>query len=305
MAVNNNAGAVLLALAALAGGREVIVSRGQLVEIGGSFRIPEVLEQSGARLVEVGTTNRTRTADYERALGPSTGAILRVHQSNFRAVGFAEEPGIGELCRLGRAADVAVVDDLGSGALEPIGDEPPLRASVEAGVTLACCSADKLLGGPQAGILAGEQGAVESCRAHPLARALRLDKLQIAALEATLRLHRDKGEAAIPALAMLTTPEEQLTARASRMAEAIGAAARTGRSSSRPGGGSLPLVALEGPACLVDPGRLGADRLASRLRRADPPVVARIEGGSLVLDPRTMTDAEAELAAEAVRRALG
>jgi L-seryl-tRNA(Ser) seleniumtransferase len=305
IAVNNNAAAVLLALAALASGREVIVSRGQLVEIGGSFRIPEILEQSGARLVEVGTTNRTRLADYEAALGPETGAILRVHQSNFRTVGFTEQPGIAELCGLAASAGIAVIDDLGSGALEPIADEPTLRTSVEAGATLTCCSADKLLGGPQAGIIAGTDGAVERCGSHPLARALRLDKLQIAALEATLRLHRDRGEAAIPALAMLAAPEEELAARATRIANPVGGAARVARSSSLAGGGSLPLLALEGPVCVVDPGKLGAEELATRLRRGDPPVVVRIVEDTVVLDPRTMTDAEADASAAAVRRALG
>src|SRR3954447_8241568 len=196
LAVNNNAAAVLLALAAVAAGREVVIGRGQLVEIGGSFRIPEILEQSGARLVEVGTTNRTRAADYEAAIGPETAAIMRVHQSNFRTVGFVAEAGLEELRELADANGLALIDDLGSGALEAIEDEPTVRASLEAGADLVCWSADKLLGGPQAGVLAGRAAAVEFCRAHPLARALRLDKLQVAALEATLRLYRDAGPTA-------------------------------------------------------------------------------------------------------------
>src|SRR3712207_2119885 len=195
MAVNNCASAVLLATAALAAEKEVVVSRGQLVEIGGSFRVPDVVAQSGARLVEVGTTNRTRLADYERALGPETGTILRAHQSNFRTVGFVEEAGVEELCELG----VPVIDDLGSGALAEgvpeLADEPPVRRSVEAGCAVVCFSGDKLLGGPQAGLMVGRREAIERCRRHPLARALRVDKLSLAALEATLRLYRDPERA--------------------------------------------------------------------------------------------------------------
>ena len=305
LAVNNNAAAVLLALAATAAGREVIVSRGQLIEIGGSFRIPEILAQSGASLVEVGTTNRTRIEDYEKAVGPQTAALMRVHQSNFRTVGFTEEVELEELCALARARGLIVIDDLGSGALEPLGDEPTVRASIEAGADLVCCSADKLLGGPQAGIVAGSAEAIARCRSHPLARALRLDKLQLAALEATLRLYRDRGRESIPALAMLATPEETLRARAQRMAAIVGGAARVGRSESRPGGGSLPLTLLEGPACVIDPSPIGADELARRLRASEPvPVLARIERGTVVLDPRTMSDEEAAQAADAVHRAL-
>ena len=184
LAVNNGAGAALLAAAALAGpGREVIVSRGQLVEIGGGFRVPDVIAQAGARLVEVGTTNRTRLADYERALTPDTGAILRVHQSNFRQLGFVEDVAIEALCELGPP----VIDDAGSGALAPLYDEPHVRRSIAAGAALVCFSGDKLLGGPQAGLLVGTDTAVEAARRHPLARALRIDKLSLAALEATLR----------------------------------------------------------------------------------------------------------------------
>ena len=305
LAVNNNAAAVLLALAATAAGREVIVSRGQLVEIGGSFRIPDVVAQSGARLVEVGTTNRTRASDYEGAIGPDTGALLRVHQSNFRTVGFTEEVGIEELCGIARAHGVAVIDDLGSGALDALGDEPTVRSSVQAGADLVCCSGDKLLGGPQAGILAGSGAAVERCRTHPLARAVRLDKLQLAALEATLRLYRDRGPEALPARAMLAADEEELRARATRLADAIGDAARVGRSTAMAGGGSLPLMQLEGPVCALDAAEVGADEVVRRLRAAEPvPVIARIEDGRVVLDPRTMSDEDAERAAEAAREVL-
>lgn len=303
IAVNNNAAAVLLALAATASGREVIVSRGELIEIGGSFRIPEILAQSGARLVEVGTTNRTRLADYESAAGPDTAAILRVHQSNFRTVGFVETAPTSQLAGLAAERGIALVDDLGSGAVEPIGDEPPLRSAIADGATLVCASADKLLGGPQAGIIAGRREAVAACRAHPLARALRLDKLQIAALEATLRVHREGGE--IPALSMLRADEGELEARAAAIADAIGEGATVERAAARPGGGTLPLVELEGPVCMVDPGTFGADALAARLRDASPPVIGRIAEGRLILDPRCLDDDEARLCGGLVGEALG
>jgi L-seryl-tRNA(Ser) seleniumtransferase len=305
LAVNNNAAAVMLSLAALAGDGEVLVSRGELIEIGGSFRIPEILAHSGATLVEVGTTNRTRLADYAAAIGERTTAILRVHQSNFRIVGFTEQPRADELAALARERGIAMVDDLGSGALEEVHDEPTVRAAVAARADLVCCSGDKLLGGPQAGILFGRAEAVERCRRHPLARAMRLDKLQIAALEASLRLHRDEGRAALPALAMIEAPEEELRARAEAMVATIGEGAGVSRESGAPGGGSLADVTLDGPVCTVDPGEDGADVLLDRLREVDPPVVARIVRGRVVLDPRTMSDAEAGEAAAAVREARG
>jgi L-seryl-tRNA(Ser) seleniumtransferase len=305
LAVNNNAAAVMLALAALGGDGEVLVSRGELVEIGGSFRIPDILAHSGATLVEVGTTNRTRLADYAAAIGQRTTAILRVHQSNFRIVGFTEQPEAGELAALAHESEIAMVDDLGSGALDEIHDEPTVRAAVAAGADLVCCSGDKLLGGPQAGILFGPTEAVERCRRHPLARALRLDKLQLAALEATLRLHRDKGPAALPALAMIEAPKQALRLRAETMVAAIGRSAAVGRGSGTPGGGSLAEVALEGPVCWVDPGEAGPDALLARLRENEPPVIARIVDDQVVLDPRTMSDEETTLAAVAVRAALG
>ena len=313
MAVNNCAGAVLLACAALAGGREIAVSRGQLVEIGGSFRIPEVAEQSGARLVEVGTTNRTRISDYERALGPETGAVLRAHPSNFRTLGFVEEVGIEELCALAGARGVPVIDDVGSGVLAEgipeLADEPPVRRSVAAGAALVCFSGDKLLGGPQAGLIAGTADAVAACRAHPLARALRIDKLSLAALAATLRLYLDPARAAreIPVLRMLSAVEPELEARAQRMRdrlEAGGVAAEVLRAAAKVGGGALPLLELEGPACKVDPAPHTLDELSRRLRTRTPPVVGRALDGSLVLDPRTLTDDEARAVARAVRAAV-
>jgi L-seryl-tRNA(Ser) seleniumtransferase len=310
IAVNNCASAVLLAAAALAGRRELVVSRGQLVEIGGSFRIPDVVSQSGARLVEVGTTNRTRLADYERAIGPETGAVMRAHQSNFRTVGFVEEVEIEELCAAAARVGVPVIDDVGSGALAerlPVrADVPAGRRSVAAGCAVTCFSGDKLLGGPQAGLMVGAAATIERCRSHPLARAVRIDKLSLAALEATLRLYLDPPRALreVPVLRMLAAGEEELRARAERISTAVGEAARVIVASAKVGGGALPLLELEGPVCAVDPGAVGLDELARRLRAADPPVVARAREGWLLLDPRTLDDAEAELAAAAVVAAL-
>ena len=300
LVVNNCAGAVLLAAAALAGpGREVVVSRGQLVEIGGGFRVPEVIAQAGARLVEVGTTNRTRRADYEEALGSQTGAILRAHPSNFRLLGFVQEVEIEELCELG----VPVIDDIGSGVLadgiETLREEPGVRRSVRAGAALVCFSGDKLLGGPQAGLMVGRADAVEAARRHPLARALRLDKLGFAALEATLQLYRDPERVRheIPVLAMLTADEGTLRARAERLAAAIGPAATVVPAVARVGGGALPLLELPGPAVAV-PG--APEPLAARLRAGDPPVIGRIEDDRLLLDPRTLSDDELPLIARAL-----
>jgi L-seryl-tRNA(Ser) seleniumtransferase len=301
--VNNGAGAVLLAAAALAGpGRAIVVARGQLVEIGGGFRIPEVIAQSGARLVEVGTTNRTRLADYERALTAhdDVGAIMRVHQSNFRTVGFVEEVPVEALCELG----VPVVDDIGSGwfgGREAV-EEPLITTSVAAGAALVCCSGDKLLGGPQAGLIVGRRETVALARRHPLARALRIDKLSLAALEATLRLYRDPERAfrEIPVLAMLGARPETLGARARQIADAIGEGASVVTASAKVGGGALPLLELEGPAVALDG---EPEALAAALRANDPPVIARIHDGRVLLDPRTLTDDEVPLVVSAVRGA--
>jgi len=302
--VNNCAAAVLLACAALAAGREVVVSRGQLIEIGGGFRIPEILELAGTRLVEVGTTNRTRRADYEAALaagGERVGAILRAHPSNFRTVGFVAEVEIEELCDLG----AAVIDDVGSGVLtddlELLAGEPPVRRSVRAGAALTAFSGDKLLGGPQAGVLVGTHAAVEACRRHPLARAVRIDKLSLAALEATLALHRDPAAArrALPVLAMLEADDATLSRRAHELAAATGG--EVVASTARVGGGALPLLELPGPAVAIDPGPAGATAFAAALRAGDPAVVGRLHDGRLLLDPRTLTDEEGREVARAVR----
>ena len=305
LAVNNCAAATLLAAAALAGGRDLVVSRGQAIEIGGAFRIPDVIAQAGARMVEVGTTNRTRLADYAAVLGDDTGAILRAHPSNFRTVGFVEAVEIEALCSLG----VPVIDDVGSGVLaddlEALADEPPVRRSVRAGAAVVCFSGDKLLGGPQAGLMVGERDAIAACRRHPLARAVRIDKLSLAALEATLRVYRDPAHArrAIPVLAMLDIDPSTLDARARRLADATGGTVVA--ATARAGGGALPLLELHGPAVALDPGPAGADAFAAALRAGDPPLVGRIQDGRLLLDPRTLTDEEADAAARVVLAARG
>jgi L-seryl-tRNA(Ser) seleniumtransferase len=293
IAVNNNAAAVMLTLAALAGGREVPISRGELIEIGDGFRIPEVLAQSGARLVEVGSTNRTRIGDYARALGPDTGAVLRVHQSNFRMVGFTEAPSLHELCALAAEHGVPVIDDLGSGQLidlPDLADEPTARSSVEAGATVVCFSGDKLLGGPQAGVIVGATEAVARVRRHPLARAVRIDKLSLAALEATLELYRDPARALreVPVLRAVAEPAAAVRERAERLAARLGGDVVA--TTARVGGGAVPLLEIESFACALD----GGDQLAAALRSADPPVVARVQEGRVLLDCRTLTDEECQ-----------
>lgn len=293
LVVNNNAAAVLLALAALAEGREVLVSRGELIEIGDGFRIPDVLARSGATLVEVGTTNRTRSADYERAIGERTALLLRVHQSNFRMIGFTEQPRTRELARLAELHGLPLVEDLGSGALVETGDEPTARASLEAGAHVVTFSGDKLLGGPQAGIVAGRSDLVERMRRHPLQRALRADKLTLAALEGTLALYR-AGSRELPVLRMLDEPAEAVRARAERLAELAGGTVE--ETVARSGGGALPLAELESYACALPLA------LAEPLRLGEPPVVGIVRDGRLLLDCRTLADAEVEEVAEAVAR---
>ncbi|HEX5798646.1 MAG TPA: L-seryl-tRNA(Sec) selenium transferase [Gaiellaceae bacterium] len=294
LVVNNNAAAVLLALAALGEGREVLVSRGELIEIGDGFRIPEVLARSGARLVEVGTTNRTRAADYEHAIGPDTALLLRVHQSNFRVVGFSEQPRVAELAAVAARHGLPLVDDLGSGALMDVEGEPTPAASLAAGADLVCFSGDKLLGGPQAGVVAGRAELVERLRRHPLQRALRADKLSLAALEGTLALYLDRPHE-IPVLRMLREPADAVRARAERLADAVGGAVEA--TVARVGGGALPLAELPSFACAVE------EELASALRAGEPPVVAVVRDGHTLLDCRTLTDTEAEEVAAAVAAA--
>jgi L-seryl-tRNA(Ser) seleniumtransferase len=293
LVVNNNAAAVLLALAALAEGREVVVSRGELIEIGDGFRIPDVLARSGARLVEVGTTNRTRAGDYERAIGPDTAVLLRVHQSNFRVVGFSEQPRLEELAALARAHELPLVDDLGSGALARFGDEPTPAESLRAGADLVCFSGDKLLGGPQAGVVVGRPDLVERLRRHPLQRALRADKLTLAALEGTLLLALDPATRdEVPVLRMLHEPVATVRARAERLAQLVGGEVE--ETVARVGGGALPLTELQSAACAVE------ESLAEPLRRGDPPVVALVRDGRTLLDCRTLTDAEVDEVAAAI-----
>jgi L-seryl-tRNA(Ser) seleniumtransferase len=296
LVVNNNAAAVLLALAALAEGREVIVSRGELIEIGDGFRIPDVLVRSGATLVEVGTTNRTRPADYERAIGERTAALLRVHQSNFRMVGFTEQPRVQDLARLAERNGLPLVDDLGSGALVETGDEPTASASVAAGAHVVTFSGDKLLGGPQAGVAVGRSDLIECMRQHPLQRALRADKLTLAALEGTLALYR-AGSRDLPVLRMLDEPAEAVRARAERLAELTGGTVQ--ETMARTGGGALPVTELASFACALPL------ELAEPLRRGEPAVVGIVRGDRLLLDCRTLSDAEVDDAAAAVRAARG
>jgi L-seryl-tRNA(Ser) seleniumtransferase len=299
LVVNNNAAAVLLALAALAEGRDVLVSRGELIEIGDGFRIPDVLARSGARLVEVGTTNRTRAADYEEAIGPETAVLLRVHQSNFRLVGFTELPSVAGLAKVAQRHDLLLVDDLGSGALVQIEDEPSVRESLEAGADLVCFSGDKLLGGPQAGIVVGRAELVERLRRHPLQRAVRADKLKLAALEGTLALYLEPERALreVPVLRMALESADVVRARAERLAELAGGEVE--ETVGRVGGGALPLAELPSFACAVE------EELAGPLRAGEPPVVGVVRDGRLLLDCRTLSDAEAEEAAAAVKTARG
>jgi L-seryl-tRNA(Ser) seleniumtransferase len=301
LVVNNNAGAVLLALTGLAQGRGVVISRGQLVEIGGGFRVPDVMVQSGARLIEVGTTNRTHTRDYADAVTAREDAalILRAHHSNFRIVGFTAEPSLSELTALGAEHDLPVVDDLGSGALLDTGQfglihEPMVQESVAAGADVVCFSGDKLLGGPQAGILVGRGAALDLLKRHPLARALRADKLCLAGLQATLLAYL-RGDAVeeIPVWQAIAMPLEELERRACRWRRQLGRdgiAADVVDGYSTVGGGSLPGEVL--PTKLLALRDASPDLTAAALRAAEPPVVARIEGDRLVLDPRTVAPDE-------------
>lgn len=290
--VNNGAAALVLVLQALAADREVVVSRGELIEIGGSFRLPDIMQAAGCRLVEVGTTNRTRIGDYRDAVGEDTALLLKVHRSNYAMVGFTEETPIDQLVELGRSVELPVVHDLGSGlvhapATGPLAGQPSVTQSVRAGVDLVLFSGDKLLGGPQAGVIAGHGDLVERCSRHPLARALRVDKLQRAALEATLASHlRREDPVDLPTYAMLAADPAALAERAGWMAEQLGPGAEAVELQGVVGGGTSPEVGLASWGVAV--GTVDAEELARSLRAGDPPVVARIEDDRVVLDLRTV-----------------
>jgi L-seryl-tRNA(Ser) seleniumtransferase len=311
--VNNNAAAVVLALNTLALGGEAIVSRGELVEIGGSFRVSEIMARSGAVMREVGATNRTHLRDYQGAIGPATRVILKVHRSNFTLKGFTSEVGVDALAPVAREAGVPIVHDLGSGALVSLTrfglpDEPTVREAVADGADVVTLSGDKLLGGPQAGILVGSAALIDRIRSNPLCRAVRCDKLTLAALEATLALYRDPEAAVreIPTLRMIAADPVDLQARAEALVAALsatGVRAQTRRESSTVGGGALPGATLPTTVVAIDPGEDGADGLAKRLRNGSPAVVARVRDGLLLLDPRTVEPAHDDTLASAVVRA--
>jgi len=317
LALNNAAAALVVALNTVAVGREVLISRGELVEIGGSFRIPDILEKSGARLREVGTTNRTHLDDYRAALGPSTGAILKVHRSNFEQSGFVHSPSASDLAQLAGTAGVPYLHDIGSGLLADLSafgltSEPRVTEAVADGADLVLFSGDKLLGGPQAGCLVGRAALLTRCRENPLARAARADKMTLAALEATLDLYRDADVALreIPVLRMLTTAAEELATRGAALRDAIAACCpaapppRLLSGYSTPGGGSFPAERLPTTLVAISPGPRGADALALALRLGEPPLVARIADGMVLLDPRTLPESDFSAIAGAVMAAF-
>jgi L-seryl-tRNA(Ser) seleniumtransferase len=311
LVVNNNAAAVLLVLSALAKEREVIVSRSQLVEIGDSFRLPDIMGQSGAHLVEVGTTNRTCLADYEKAIGEETALIMRIHQSNFRIIGYTEDVPLTDLVELGKRNSIPVVEDLGSGSLVDLDarglpGEHTIRESIGQGADLVTFSGDKLMGGPQAGIIVGSRDYVESLRKHPVARALRVDKMTVGALSATLLEYLDTEEVwgKVPALRMLTEPAESVKRRAARLKRILDRNGPEGleysvvADMSRAGGGTLPTAEIPTYCLSLSHARLSAAALDEMLRKANPPVIGRIKEDRLLLDMRTVDDAELSLIAD-------
>jgi L-seryl-tRNA(Ser) seleniumtransferase len=305
LVVNNNAAALLLSLAALATRKEVLVSRGELIEIGGEFRLPEIMAASGAKLVEVGTTNRTRASDYRRALGPKTGLILKVHPSNYRVVGFAHEVGVGELGAIAAQAQIPLLYDIGSGLLDRYPEVPPEEPSVTeaigGGADLVAFSGDKLLGGPQAGIVAGRADLVEKLRQHPIARAVRVDKMTVAALEAVLRLYATDRRDEIPLWATLAVRQSTLLARARALSSCLPTAmARTGEAVV--GGGSLPGHAVPSAELVLEVA--SPDVAAARLRLGRPPVFCRTDGGTLVFDLRSVPPVDDDRLVRAIRYAL-
>jgi len=315
LVVNNNAAAVLLTLAALAAGQEVIVSRGELVEIGGGFRIPEVLAQSGAHLVEVGATNKTHLRDYTAAITPATAAILSVHPSNFRIIGFTERPDLAQISRIAHEAGLLHLHDLGSGATFGteqwgLAHEPTVQESIAAGVDITCFSGDKLLGGPQAGVVVGRHAQLARLERHPLMRALRSDKLTLAALEVTLRQHLSgAAQREIPVARMIATSLDELAARARRWAQefkALGLSATVEQGESTVGGGSLPGETLPTMLCVVHENERAPDvaALAAHLRVATPSVIGRTLRARLLLDPRTVFPEQDALLFQVVREYL-
>ena len=305
LVVNNAAGALLLALGGLARGREVLVSRGELIEIGGEFRLPQVMEAAGVTLREVGTTNRTHLRDYAAGFGPATGLVLAVHPSNYRVEGFATRPALADLAALAAAHGVALLHDVGSGLLDgELGDEPSVAASLRAGAGLVLFSGDKLLGGPQAGLVVGRADLVARLARHPLARAVRADKLTLAALEATLAAHLAGRRDELPVWRALLLTAADLEPRAAAVAAAVGPAASLRTGTSVAGGGSLPGEGLESVLVEADPAPAGAAAVLARLRAGDPPVVARAERGRVVLDLRTVPPEQDALVARALSAAL-
>ena len=317
LVVNNNAAAVFIMLETLARGREVIVSRGQLVEIGGSFRIPDVMAKSGATLREVGATNRTHVHDYENAIGDETAALMRVHTSNFRVVGFTKEVTLAEMRALGDRYALPVIEDLGSGTLyalagEGLLGEPTVQQVVAQGADVVSFSGDKVLGGPQAGIIVGRKEYIDRIKKNPINRAVRIDKMTLAALEATLRLYLDMDEArrTVPTLKMVTASQDSLKSKARRLADAVRKAlgervqVALRKGFSRVGGGAFPEYDLPGTLVSVQVEGISADDLRAALLHTDPPLVARIEGDAFLLDPRTLGNTEISLAAEALRQAV-
>lgn len=315
LVVNNNAAAVFICLETLARGRQVLVSRGQLVEIGGSFRIPDVMARSGAVMVEVGTTNKTHLRDYQNAITQDTALLLKVHTSNFQVVGFTGEVPLSEMVKLGKQHGIPVMEDLGSGCLVDLSSyglikEPPVGEILSQGADLVTFSGDKLLGGPQAGIILGRKDLVELVRKNPINRAVRIDKLTLMALEETLRIYRDEREAVreIPTLRMLFEPYRSLARKASRLMASIGNIAGNNFSLSladgfsRPGGGSLPLEELPSRLICITPGAMSAQELESRLRANRPPIIARVEKDHVLLDVRTIMVRDMPAVVQAVRR---
>jgi L-seryl-tRNA(Ser) seleniumtransferase len=305
LVVNNAAGALLLALGGLARGREVVVSRGELIEVGGEFRLPQVMEAAGVVLREVGTTNRTHLRDYAAAVGEATGLVLAVHPSNYRVEGFAARPALAELAALAAERGLPLLHDVGSGLLHgELGDEPSVAASLRAGADLVLFSGDKLLGGPQAGLVVGRAELVGRLARHPLARAVRADKLTLAALEATLADHLAGRRDQLPVWRALLLTAAELEPRAAAVAAAVGPAASLRAGTSVAGGGSLPGEGLESVLVVLDPAPAGATEVLARLRAGDPPVVARVERDRLVVDLRTVPPEQDVLVARALAAAL-